>query len=93
MLRPEVLAAGAALCVGAVAIALSGPPWTVPTVAAGIVALLLLLGALAMSRAFGDSGAGSVLGYAAVPYGFLAGLLGPAGMLEVVGRAPIETLD
>jgi len=71
-------AAGAALCVGAVAIALSGPPWTVPTVAAGIVALLLLLGALAMSRAFGDSGAGSVLGYAAVPYGFLAGLLGPA---------------
>ncbi|GAA4640699.1 type VII secretion integral membrane protein EccD [Actinoallomurus vinaceus] len=71
-------AAGAALAVGVVAIALSGPPWTAPTIAAGIVAFLLLIGGMAVSRAFGDSGAGAILGYAAVPYGFLAGLLAPA---------------
>jgi type VII secretion integral membrane protein EccD len=71
-------AAGAALVIGAVIIALSGPPWTAPTIAAGLVALLLLIGATALSRAFGDSGAGAVLGYAAVPYGFLAGLFAPA---------------
>jgi type VII secretion integral membrane protein EccD len=71
-------AAGAALAVGAVVIALSGPPWIAPAIAAAIVALLLLIGAMALSRAFGDSGAGVVLGYGAVPYGFLAGLFAPA---------------
>jgi type VII secretion integral membrane protein EccD len=71
-------AAGAALAVGAVVIALSGPPWTAPTVAAVIVALLLLIGATALSRAFGDAEAGAILGYGAVPYGFVAGLLAPA---------------
>ncbi|MCO6011609.1 type VII secretion integral membrane protein EccD [Actinoallomurus purpureus] len=71
-------AAGAALAVGAVAVVLSGPPWIAPAIAAGIVAFLLLIGAMAVSRAFGDSGAGAVLGYAALPYGFLAGLLAPA---------------
>lgn len=71
-------AAGAALAVGAVVIALSGPPWIAPTIAAGVVALLLLIGAMALSRAFGDSGAGAILGYTAVPYGFLAGLFAPA---------------
>ncbi len=71
-------AAGAALAVGAIVIALSGPPWMAPTIAAAIVALLLLIGALALSRAFGDSGAGAILGYAAVPYGFLAGAFAPA---------------
>lgn len=71
-------AAGAALAVGAVTIALSGPPWPAPAGAAAIVTLLLLIGATSLSRAFGDSGAGTVLGYAAVPYAFLAGLLAPA---------------
>jgi type VII secretion integral membrane protein EccD len=71
-------AAGAALAVGAVVIALSGPPWIAPTIAALIVALLLLVGGLALSRAFGDAEAGAILGYAAVPYGFLAGLFAPA---------------
>jgi type VII secretion integral membrane protein EccD len=71
-------AAGAALAVGAVVIALSGPPWIAPTIGAAIVALLLLIGATALSRAFGDAEAGAILGYGAVPYGFVAGLLAPA---------------
>jgi type VII secretion integral membrane protein EccD len=71
-------AAAAALGIAAVAVALSGPPWMAPAIAAGGVAFLLLIGALALSRAFGDAGAAAVLGYFAVPYGFLAGLFGPA---------------
>lgn len=71
-------AAGAALAVGAAVIALSGPPWIVPAVAAGLIALLTLVVAIALSRAVADSGAGVVLGYAALPYAFLAGALAPA---------------
>ena len=39
-----------------------------------------------MSRAAGDSRAGAVLGYAAIPYAFLAGLLVPARSTRA--RAP-----
>ncbi|HEX6471950.1 MAG TPA: type VII secretion integral membrane protein EccD [Streptosporangiaceae bacterium] len=63
---------------GGVALALSGPPWAVPAVAAGLVALVLLVAGAMMSRAMGDAGAGAVMGYVAVPYAFLAGLLIPA---------------
>ncbi len=42
------------------------------------MALVLLLVAAALSRAMGDAGAGAVIGYAALPYGFVAGLVGPA---------------
>ncbi|MEW2358904.1 type VII secretion integral membrane protein EccD [Spirillospora sp. NPDC029432] len=70
--------AAAALLVGAVIIALSGPPWIVPAIAAGIVALITVVASGALSRAFGDAGAGKILGYAALPYAFLAGLLAPA---------------
>lgn len=71
-------AAGATLLIGAVVTALSGPPWIAPTIASAIVALLLLIGATALSRAFGDSEAASILAYGAVPYAFLAGLFAPA---------------
>ncbi|GAA3969289.1 type VII secretion integral membrane protein EccD [Actinomadura viridis] len=70
--------AGAALAVGAVVIALSGPSWIFPAISAAVVALITLIAAGALSRALGDSGAGAVLGYAALPYAFLAGLLAPA---------------
>ncbi|REE96584.1 type VII secretion integral membrane protein EccD [Thermomonospora umbrina] len=70
--------AAAALLVGAAVIALSGPPWIAPAIAAGAVALIALIGAAMLSRAFGDSGAGTMLGYVALPHAFLAGLLGPA---------------
>jgi type VII secretion integral membrane protein EccD len=71
-------AAAAALVAGAVFIARSGPPWPVPAAAAAAVAAALLLAVVAVSRAVGDSRAGALLGYTAVPYAFLAGLLAPA---------------
>lgn len=68
----------AGLLVGAVTLLLTGPSWLVPAIAAGGIAVLLLGAAVALSRAAGDAGAGAALGYAALPYAFLAGLLGPA---------------
>ncbi|MFG2084952.1 MULTISPECIES: type VII secretion integral membrane protein EccD [unclassified Spirillospora] len=79
-------AGGVALFVGAVVIALSGPPWIVPAIAAGLLALLILTVATVLSRAVADSGAGVILGYAALPYAFLAGLTAPA-------REDLELLD
>jgi type VII secretion integral membrane protein EccD len=79
-------AAGIALVVGAIVIALSGPPWIVPAAAAGLVALITLIMATVLSRAVADSGAGVILGYAALPYAFLAGLAAPA-------RKNLELLD
>ncbi len=71
------LAAGAvALVAGLAALLVSGPPWMLPSAAAGAVAATLLIAACAVSRAAGDSAAGAILGYLALPYGFMAGLLG-----------------
>jgi type VII secretion integral membrane protein EccD len=71
-------AVAAALAAGAVFIARSGPPWSAPAAVAAAVAVALLLAVVAVSRAVGDSRAGVVLGWAAVPYALLAGLLTPA---------------
>ncbi len=71
-------AGAAALAAGAVLIAGSGPPWPVPAGAAAAIAVALLLAVAAVARAAGDSRAAAVLGYAAIPYAFLAGLLVPA---------------
>jgi type VII secretion integral membrane protein EccD len=77
--RSAGLWGGAALLgAGAAALAVSGPSWIIPAAAAGVVALLLLVFGAIMSRAMGDAGAGAVMGYVAVPYAFLAGLLIPA---------------
>lgn len=72
-------AAAAALGVGLLTLLLSGPPWIAPAAAAAVIALLLVGGAFSLSRAYADAGAGSVLGYLAVPYAFVAGLGAPAG--------------
>jgi ESX secretion system protein EccD len=78
--RRVALGAGAvALAAGAVIIGRAGPPWPAPAAVAAGVAVALLLAALAVARAAGDSVAGAVLGWAALPYAFLAGLLGLAG--------------
>ncbi|MGP4027560.1 type VII secretion integral membrane protein EccD [Actinomadura sp. 3N407] len=69
----------AGLFVGALTLLMAGPSWIAPAIAAGVVGLLLLGAAIALSRALGDAGAGTALGYAALPYAFLAGLLAPAG--------------
>ncbi|GAA2167419.1 type VII secretion integral membrane protein EccD [Actinomadura napierensis] len=82
--RPEttrrfgLLAGAAALGLGAVGVALSGPPWGLLAAASAGVAVVLVLAGIALSRALGDSGAGAVLGYSALPYAFLGGLLAPA---------------
>ncbi|MGW3344376.1 type VII secretion integral membrane protein EccD [Nonomuraea rubra] len=78
-------AAAALSCLGAAALPLAGPPWTPVALVAAAVALVLLLVAVTLSRALGDSRAGTVIGYAALPYGFLAGLAGPAS-----GQALLE---
>ncbi|GGV26685.1 type VII secretion integral membrane protein EccD [Actinomadura cremea] len=82
--RPEttrrcgLLVTAATLLVGAAAIALTGPPWHLLAAASGCMAVLLLLAGAVLSRALGDAGAGAVLGYSALPYAFLGGLLAPA---------------
>ncbi|MHA3703204.1 type VII secretion integral membrane protein EccD [Jatrophihabitans sp. YIM 134969] len=51
---------------------ITASPWT--AVPVGALALVLLAGGLAVSRAWGDSTAGALCGVAAVPVAFLAGL-------------------
>ena len=70
--------AGVASALGAVILVLSGPPWVLPAITAGVVSLILVVVAVTLSRAAGDSGAGVVFGFLALPYAFLAGLLGVA---------------
>jgi ESX secretion system protein EccD len=77
--RGSALAAGAlGLVAGVAVLAASGPPWALPSAAAAAVSALALIAAGSVSRAAGDAGAGAVLGCAALPYAFLAGLLAPA---------------
>ncbi|MEW2358429.1 type VII secretion integral membrane protein EccD [Spirillospora sp. NPDC029432] len=82
--RPEttrtfgLLAAAFALLTGAAALATAGPPWELYAAGAGCVTAILLLAGILLSRAVGDAGAGAVLGYSALPYAFLTGLLIPA---------------
>lgn len=82
-----------ALAAGAVFILRSGPPGQVPALAAGAVAVALLLADLAVSRAAGDSLAGALLGYAALPYAFLAGLLGPARDIPLAHLGAVHLLS
>jgi type VII secretion integral membrane protein EccD len=91
--RRSALGAGAlALAAGTVALLLSGPPWEKPAMAAGALAVLLLVGAAILSRAVGDAGAAAVLGYAALPYAFLAGTLGPAGTSSLAHLGALDLL-
>jgi type VII secretion integral membrane protein EccD len=70
----------------------SGPPWPLPAATAAGVAVALLLAVVAVSRAVGDSRAGVVLGYAAIPYAFLAGLLTPARSAALLHLGAVEML-
>lgn len=73
-------AGGAAglLTLGAVGLGMSGVPPLITAIVGGILALLLIVTGAVLSRAVGDSVAGAVIGHAALPYGFLAGLFAPA---------------
>lgn len=91
--RRVALGAGAAaLAAGAVFIAASGPPWTGPALTAAAITVALLIAVAAVSRAAGDSRAGAVLGYAAAPYAFLAGLLVPARSLGLAHLGAVHLL-
>ena len=70
--------AALASAVASVVLVLSGPSWILPAAAAGVLGVLALIAAVAISRSGGDSRAGAVLGYCALPPAFLAGLFGPA---------------
>jgi type VII secretion integral membrane protein EccD len=67
------------LVFGAFGLLMSGPPWGLTAIVAGVFALLLLATGTIVSRALGAAAAAAPIGFAAVPYGFLAGLLAPAG--------------
>lgn len=82
-----------ALAAGPVFILRSGPPGPVPALAAAAVAVALLLAVLAVSRAAGDSLAGALLGYAAIPYAFLAGLLGSASGIPLSHLGAVHMLS
>src|SRR5256885_6110411 len=43
-----------------------------------MISVLMLIAGVTLSRALSDSIAGSVMGFVALPYAFVAGLLGPA---------------
>jgi type VII secretion integral membrane protein EccD len=91
--RRVALGAGAAaLAAGVVVLLRSGPPWPVPAMAAGLLALLLLAAGAAVSRAAGDAGAGAVLGYAALPYAFAAGVLAPLRILPLTHVSALAML-
>lgn len=77
------------LLTGVAALVLAGPPWSVSAVIAGVFALLMIVAGTLLSRVVGDSSAGALVGYAALPYGFLAGLLAPmsTGSLAGLGSA------
>ncbi|MFD0467449.1 hypothetical protein ACFQ0B_03350 [Nonomuraea thailandensis] len=66
------------LLAGVVALALGGLTPLVTAIVAGALALVLVGVGVALSRAVGHAGAGAVIGHAALPYAFLAGLLAPA---------------
>ncbi|TDC02127.1 type VII secretion integral membrane protein EccD [Nonomuraea longispora] len=75
------------LAAGAAVLAFGGLNPLLTAIVAGALALLLVGVGVAVSRAVGDSGAGALVGYAALPYAFLAGLLAPSagGGLPAIG--------
>ena len=67
-----------ALVVGAAMLPFAGSPWIAPAIVAGLVCLLLVGAGVTLSRAIGDSVAGSVMGFTALPYALVAGVLAPS---------------
>lgn len=83
---------GGASVVAALVVLLAGPSWIVPAVAAGVICLLYIAAAVSVSRAAGDERAGTVLGFAALPHAFLAGLLAPARDTALSGLDALNAL-
>lgn len=82
--------AGGLLAVGLLAVIAGGPLWELGTFVALGAAVLLAIGAVVASRAYGDATAGAALGAYAMPFAFFGGALlvatgDPAGVLGPVG--------
>jgi type VII secretion integral membrane protein EccD len=90
--RVALAAAAVALAAGAAFILRVGPPWQVPAITAAALAVLLLAAAAAVSRAAGDSRAGAVLGFTAIPYAFMAGLLTAAKSTPLAHLGALDLL-
>jgi type VII secretion integral membrane protein EccD len=91
--RVAMGAAAGALVAGSAALPFVGPPWIAPAVAAGLISVLMLIAGVTLSRALGDSVAGSVMGFVALPYAFVAGLLGPASKTTTLAHfAPSQLM-
>jgi type VII secretion integral membrane protein EccD len=86
-------AAAAALLAGLAVLLLAGPAWSLPAITAGVLAAALLGGAGVASRAAGDAGAAAFLGWAALPYALLAGLLGPARSAPLAQLGTLELIS
>jgi type VII secretion integral membrane protein EccD len=83
-----LVATGAALAVGLVALLRAGPPWATPALAGfGVAASLIVAGVMA-SRAYSDAGVGAALAAFGLPYAFVGGLLalGTTEPLAGLGR-------
>jgi type VII secretion integral membrane protein EccD len=76
-----------ALLGGAAVLLFSGPPHALPGVIALSCALLMLVTAVILARAVGDSGAGVVLAAVAMVYAAVGGLLISAGDLTLTSLA------
>ncbi|MFG2001008.1 type VII secretion integral membrane protein EccD [Spirillospora sp. NPDC048911] len=81
--RFGLVASASLLVSGAVGLAFSGPPWPLISIAAGAIAAVLLVTGVVLSRALSDAGAGAVLGFSALPYAFLSGLVAPARSVDL----------
>jgi type VII secretion integral membrane protein EccD len=68
-----LVAAGALLAVGLIAILLAGPGWSGAAVAGLGLAIVLALAGVTASRAYGDARAGAALGAYAMPFAFAGG--------------------
>ncbi|RJL30028.1 type VII secretion integral membrane protein EccD [Bailinhaonella thermotolerans] len=90
--RTGLVAGSALLVAGSLLPVFSGPPWTPAAIASAVAAALLVTWGAVVSRAAGDSPGGAIVGYAALPYAFLAGFFAPAAAAPLDGMGAPHAL-
>jgi type VII secretion integral membrane protein EccD len=85
-----LVAAGALLAIGLVAILRAGPSWDGASIAGLGLAIVLTLAGVTASRAYGDARAGAALGAYAMPFAFAGGaaLVATGDRAGVIGLVP-----
>jgi len=90
--RAAVAVASGTLLLGLAIVLTSGPNWTLPgSIALGLSGVLLVA-AVALSRALGDAGAGAVIGSMAMIYGFAGGVALSQGDQSLFDAEPAQYL-